>query len=119
MNRDLYITLVFAGGSPETAFLYNQKHTLQAYIGALPTDEYKVFAKRVGDEFVENADNNLMGNLYRAQVALQRVGPEHNNYPKILKSYTDLLKLTQPIVERLSQIRIEASTFEGIELVIE
>jgi len=118
LNRDLLITLVFAGGSADLAYLSNPSYSLKDYENAIPTQEYKDFAKQLSEDFIDNADQRLLGNLYKCQEALQTVGAEHKNYPQILKAYIEILKLTGPIVERLSKHAIETNTFSGLKLVI-
>lgn len=118
MDRDLFINLIFAGGNPDVAYLNNSKYTIEQYEQALETDEYKEFAKKIEKQFIENADLLLMGNLYRAQEAMMLIGPENKNYPAIMKNYTDLLKITSPIVERLQKQKLEVNHFDGLELII-
>lgn len=118
MNRDLLITLVFAGGQPETAYLSNNTHSLQEYIDALETDEYKQFSEDVNNNFIANADVRLVGQLFKIEKALLGLEPNDKNYPALLKNYTELLKLTAPIVERLHRESVEATTFPGLKLII-
>lgn len=118
INRDLLISLVFAGGSADLAHLDNNTYSIKEYEDALTTDEYREFAKQLNDEFIANADQRLLGNLYRVESALKSVGAENKNYPQILKAYVDILKLTGPIVERLSKHATETNTFNGLRLVI-
>lgn len=119
MNRDLLISLVFAGGSPDVAHLTNNKYTIDEYIATADTDEYKIFADEVNKNFLENADLRLLGNLYRCEQALGEVGAKDKNYPHILKAYTDLLKLTGPIVERIQKVKLETNLLDGLEIVID
>lgn len=119
LDRELKIALVFAGGSADLAYIHNHAYSIIDYEVALVTDEYKSFAKRIQDEFLLNADQRLLGNLYRAEQALQEIGPKEKNYPQILKAYTDLLKLTAPIVERISTKLAESTVFQGLRLVID
>ena len=118
IDRELKISLVFAGGSADLAHLHNRTYSIKEYEDALLTDEYREFAKQLNDEFMANADSRLLGNLYRVENALQSVGPDNKNYPQILKAYVDILKLTGPIVERLSKHQTETNTFNGLRLVI-
>ena len=118
MNRDILISLVFAGGSSDLAYLNNPTFTIQDYDDALATDEYREFAAKLNDEFIANADQRLLGNLYRVEQSLRVIGPENKNYPQILKAYIDILKLTSPIVERLSKNAMDNNTFTGLKLVI-
>lgn len=118
-NRDLLISLVFAGGSADLAHLHNNTYTIKDYEDALVTDEYKSFATQLNDEFIANADQRLLGNLYRVESALNEIGPGDKTYPQILKAYIEILKLTAPIVERLSKHAQETNTFSGLKLVIQ
>lgn len=118
LNRDKFITLVFAGGSADLAYLHNSTFTIKEYEDCLKTDEYTSFATQLNNEFIANADQRLLGNLYRVESALQTVGADSKTYPQILKSYVDILKLTSPIVERLSKHAMETNTFNGLRLVI-
>jgi hypothetical protein len=117
-DRSLFINLVFAGGNPDVAYLSTSKYTIEQYEAAIETDEYKEFAKKIEKQFIENADLLLMGNLYRAQEAMMMVGPDDKNYPQIMRAYTEMLRLTAPIVERLSKVRAEVNAFNGLKLVI-
>ncbi len=119
LDRDLLISLVFAGGSADLAYLHNQAWSIQDYSSALMTDEYIEFASQLNEEFISNADQRLLGNLYRIETALNSLGPLEKSYPQILKSYIDILKLTTPIVERLSRHAMETNTFSGLKLVIQ
>jgi len=118
MNRDILISLVFAGGSADLAHLHNNTFTIKEYEDALVTQEFKDFAKQLNDDFIANADHRLLGNLYRVESALAAIGPTEKTYPQILKSYIEILKLTSPIVERLSKHATETNTFSGLKLVI-
>lgn len=118
IDRELLITLCFAGGSPETAFLTNNKYTLQEYIDALQTNEYKVFSEEVNKNFIENTDLRLVGQLYKIEKALSELSSSDKNYPALIKNYLEILKITAPIVERLSKHAQEINTFEGLKLVI-
>ena len=102
-KRDLYISLCFAGGNPDIAFLHNPDFTIGDYEEALQTDDYLEFSKKVEQQFLDKIDATLMGNLYRAQEAMQKVGPEAKTYPQIQKNYIEMLKLTKPIIERLKK----------------
>lgn len=117
--RDLLITLAFAGGSADLANLHNDEHTIQSYTEALESQEYKDFTEKLNKEFIENADMRILGNLYRIEQALSILPVDDKNFPNVLKAYTELLKLTSPIVERMQKIRIESNLFEGLELVID
>ena len=117
-KRDLYISLCFGGGDPDLAYLHNHSHSIEDYEKALATKEYKDFALEVQERFFENCDLRLLGNLFRAECALQEIGPSHKNYPAILRNYKELLSISSPIIERLSKVKIESNVFEGLELVI-
>ena len=118
ISRELMVTLCFAGGSPETAFMTNSSFTLQEYIDTLTTDEYKQFAIQLNDEFIANADSRLLGQLYRIDSALTSLNATDKNYPALLKNYLEILKITAPIVERLSKHAQETNTFSGLKLII-
>lgn len=118
LQRDLFISLCFAGSDPDCAYLHNTDHTIENYEEALSTKEYEEFATEVQDRFFAGADLRLCGNLFRAEQALKELGPGHKNYPSIMKNYKELLMLTAPLVERLQKIRVESNAFENLELVI-
>lgn len=117
-KRELYISLFFSGGSPEIATKYNPLFSLKEYLKASKSQSYKDFVEQINKEFLENSDLMLLGNLYRIQEVLATMDVTDKNYPQIMKNYNEMLKITQPIVERLSKQKIEASTFQGLELII-
>ena len=117
-TREKFITLCFSGGDVDLAYLHNAEYTLDEYETAFTSDEYQVFADEVQNRFLAGADLRIVGNLYRAEAALKEVGPEHKNYPAILKTYKELFQLSSPIVERMQKIRVESNAFENLELCI-
>ena len=117
-TRDLYISLIFAGNSPEMAFLNNPRHNLEEYIDALENEEYRAFKAKVDKEFLNNLDSSLMGTLYMLRVNLQGMATTDKNYPQILRAYNDQIKLTSPIIERLHRITAEVNTFMDLEIEI-
>ncbi len=46
-NRDLLISLCFAGGDADIAYLNNNKFIIDEYEQAMETEEYKAFAEKV------------------------------------------------------------------------
>ncbi|BDQ01936.1 MAG: hypothetical protein KatS3mg036_0490 [Ignavibacterium sp.] len=117
-TRAKFISLFFAGGSPDVAYLHNPQFSIVDYTQTLSTPEYQEFARDVENNFLNNIEAVLMGNLYRIQEALKSLQPTDKNFPAIYKNYIELLKLTAPIVERLNKQRIEVDQLKGLELAI-
>jgi hypothetical protein len=118
-KRELYINLLFAGNDPDIAFLHNSKYTINEYEAALNEDPYQKFKADTEKRFLSSMDSVLLGNLYRAKEAMMLIGEDHKNYPQIQKNYIEMLKLTQPIIERLNRQRLEVQSYDGLEIVIE
>lgn len=119
IQRNIYLALALSGGNPDFAVLTDKRYTVEQYLEVVDVEEYKEFAEKLEKSFFNNLDAMLMGRLYGAQEALAEVKVYDNCYPQILKAYTDLLKITAPIVERMSKIRVEVSQFDGMRLVLE
>lgn len=117
-NRLKYISLFFAGGSPEVAYSNNPAFTVDEYEQLLGSKEYREFAAQIEGQFLNNIESVLIGNLYKLQLTLNSLDPKDRNFPAIYKNYTELLKLTAPIVERLNKQRVEFEQLQGLELAI-
>jgi hypothetical protein len=117
--RERYLNLSLAGGNPDLAYIYCNKYTVREYEDAAEQENYKQFADNLEKNFFSKIDAILIGNLYRAQETLNTIGPEDKGYAAIMKNYIDLLKITQPIVERLNKQKLEVNRFEGMELIIQ
>lgn len=117
-QREKFINLVFSGGDVDLAYLLDSTYSIKEYETALDKPEYEVFNKEISKRFIENSDQRILGNLYRAEVALKDIGPEHRNYPAILRTYKELLQLTSPIIEKLQKVKVESTMFDGLELAI-
>lgn len=119
VTREKFINLCFSGGDIDLAYLLDTTFTLDEYEDALSLPEYEEFSNIIQERFIAGADLRLLGNLYRAEAALKEIGPDHKNYPSIMRNYKELLQLTAPILERMQKIQVESNTFEGLRLVIE
>ena len=118
-KRDIFLALALSGSNPDFACLTDNRFTVKDYLDAVDTQAYKDFAEQLETTFFNNLDAMLMGRLYDAQEALARAKTDDRAYPQILKAYTDLLKITTPIVEILSKYKVEISQFENMKLVLE
>lgn len=119
IQRNIYLSLALSGSNPDFAVLTDGRYGVEDYLEVVDTQEYLDFAEKLGKTFINNLDAMIMGRLYGAQEALGIVKVYDSNYPQILKAYTDLLKVTQPIVERLAKMKIEVSQFQNMKLVLE
>lgn len=117
-TREKFINLCFSGGDVDLAYLLDPTYSLDEYEKALETKEYEEFATLIQDRFIAGADLRIVGQLYRAEVALKEISPSHKNYPSILRTYKELLQISSPIVERMQKIRVESNAFDGLTLSI-
>lgn len=117
-TREKFINLCFSGNDTDLSYLLDPSYSLDEYEKSIGTKEYEEFATLIQDRFIAGADLRIVGQLYRAEVALKEISPSHKNYPAILKTYKELLQLSSPIVERMQKIRVESNVFEGLTLSI-
>ena len=118
-NRDKIVALALAGGDPILANMQNPLYSIDEFERVLRSKSYEDYATTISDRFTSGIDLRLVGDLYRAQQALALLKPNDINYPKIMKEYRELLKITSPILEKLQRIRVEVETFDNLELVLE
>lgn len=119
IQRNIFLSLALSGSNPDFAVLTDSRYTIEQYLDAVELEEYKDFSKKLETSFFDNLDAMLMGRLYGAQEALGMVKTYDSNYPQILKAYTELLKITAPIVERMQKVKIEVGQFQNMKLVLE
>lgn len=109
--RDKYLLLVAYQGDPELCFAKDPSLSIDEWEALALTEEYKVFLDNINKRFVAHLDTTLIAHQAKASMLLEDVynGTQDIKYLKdISKHFTDLLKLTEPVVARLgSQIRHE------------
>ena len=118
MNRDLKIALYWSGRQPDVAYQINSSYSVEDYTKALKEEEFVEFASQYDKNFIAGVDGLLLGRLQQATDALSQITPEHVNYPRIQEQYLKLIKLTQPIIEKLAKIHEEVQHHTGLTLVI-
>lgn len=112
------LNLFFSGGNPSIAYVRDGRFPTRLYEGALNTKQYKEFRDKLELEFTENIEGVLLHQLYRATEQLEVADPTEKGYSAISKHYLEILKMTAPIIERMSKDKAEAQTFNGLEIVI-
>ena len=114
MNRDFKLALYWAGRSPEIAFRINPNYSISDYEIGLTDTEFLDFAVTYDTNFSLGIDGMLMYKLVQLSDEINKA-PSNE---KLYKAYTDLLKLTTPILEKLYRSSKEAEHYDGLELII-
>ena len=118
MDRELKISLYWAGRMPDIAHQINPSYTIQQYTDALSDIEFTEFAANYDTNFIKGIDGLLLGRLQLASDAMSKLPPDNPNLPRLMSEYTKLLEKTRPIIERLSQINAEATRFDGFVITL-
>lgn len=121
-DRQKWINLIFAGHSPDLAYLQHPEHSIQEYEETLKKQDFKNFSDSIYKDFIENLDLRLMGDLYKCSQDMQIIKASDPNYPKIQKNYLEMLKITAPIVDRIKSLKYTAHpgiNFDDIEFTFE
>ena len=110
------LALLYSAGQPNQAILLDGSLSVQDYFDLLKTDEYIEFAEEQQKYFYDNVEGMLLHRLNSLSTALRTMLPTEKNYPTIQRELTNLLKITQPIIERLAKVSKELQTFDGLEI---
>lgn len=110
------LALHYAAGQPKEANVIDNSLSVQEYFDLLKTDEYIEFSQDQQKYFYDNVEGLLLYRVNALSAALRDLPIVDRNYPAIQKELTALLKITQPIIERLSKISKEIQTFDGLEI---
>lgn len=119
--EQIHKSLFISQGNPEEAHLRNPSYTEDEYELALNSAEYQDFLQDINKRFIAHLDSTLIYQQYEAFKMLEdcKSGKIDMKYLKdISKHFTDLLKLTEPIVERLGKQVREEERLAGLRLVI-
>ena len=119
--RDKYLMLVAYQADAELCFAKDPSLSIEEWIVLSQTEEYKEFLAEIQSRFIAHLDVTIIAHQAKASMLLEDVyaGRQDIKYLKdISKHFTDLLRLTSPIVERLgSQLRKEEE-LSSLQIVI-
>lgn len=112
------LALYCAGGQPQQAHTLDSTLSIGMYYVLVQSDEYKYFYTKQNKYFFDSAEGALLHRLNKVVEVLtdMELTKDYKAYAQTTKAYTDLLKLTAPIIARLAQIQAEASHFDGFEI---
>lgn len=118
-----YFNLLYAyQGDATLCHAKDPSITIEEYEELQQTEEYEEYLANIQKRFLAHLDTTLIANQAKAHQMLDDIynGKTDMKYLKdVSKHFTDLLKLTEPIVERLGKQVREEERLSGLTLVIQ